>query len=157
MTPPGIDQETVRLIAQCLNHYATPGPRLYVGQPKNYSSIPTWAKRFLRLQNISSGAPLAAYAMCNWVFFQREKRAGACHIGRESMWHAQGQLHLNINCIFYNLIRLQKWNICNYKHAIMGQDLSTKCSITNLKLLNVQYIRTVSESNIKSGEGNETN
>ena len=27
MTPPGIDPETVRLVAQCLNHYATPGPR----------------------------------------------------------------------------------------------------------------------------------
>ena len=26
MTPPGINPETVRLIAQCLNHYATPGP-----------------------------------------------------------------------------------------------------------------------------------
>ena len=24
--PPGIDPETVRLVAQCLNHYATPGP-----------------------------------------------------------------------------------------------------------------------------------
>ena len=26
MTPPGIDPETVRLVAQYLNHYATPGP-----------------------------------------------------------------------------------------------------------------------------------
>jgi hypothetical protein len=26
VTPPGIDPETVRLVAQCLNHYATPGP-----------------------------------------------------------------------------------------------------------------------------------
>jgi len=26
MTPPGIDPGTVRLVAQCLNHYATPGP-----------------------------------------------------------------------------------------------------------------------------------
>ena len=25
-TPPGIDPGTVRLVAQCLNHYATPGP-----------------------------------------------------------------------------------------------------------------------------------
>jgi hypothetical protein len=23
---PGIDRETFRLVAQCLNHYATPGP-----------------------------------------------------------------------------------------------------------------------------------
>ena len=26
MTPPGIDPETIRLVAQFLNHYATPGP-----------------------------------------------------------------------------------------------------------------------------------
>jgi hypothetical protein len=26
--PPGIDPDTVRLVAQCLNHYATPGPQL---------------------------------------------------------------------------------------------------------------------------------
>ena len=28
LTPPGIDPGTVRLVAQCLNHYATPGPSL---------------------------------------------------------------------------------------------------------------------------------
>ena len=28
VTPPGIDPETVRLVAQRLNHYATPGPRM---------------------------------------------------------------------------------------------------------------------------------
>jgi hypothetical protein len=26
VTPPGIDPETVRLVAQHLNHYCTPGP-----------------------------------------------------------------------------------------------------------------------------------
>ena len=26
VTPPGIDPETVRLVAQCLNQYANPGP-----------------------------------------------------------------------------------------------------------------------------------
>ena len=26
VTPPGIDPGTVRLLTQCLNHYATPGP-----------------------------------------------------------------------------------------------------------------------------------
>ena len=31
LTPPGIDPGTVRLVAQCLNHYATPDPNgLYV-------------------------------------------------------------------------------------------------------------------------------
>jgi hypothetical protein len=28
VTPPGIDPETVRLVAQCPNHYATPDPQL---------------------------------------------------------------------------------------------------------------------------------
>ena len=27
-TPPAIDPGTVRLVAQCLNHYATPGPTI---------------------------------------------------------------------------------------------------------------------------------
>ena len=27
VTPPGIDPGTVQLVAQCLNHYATPGPK----------------------------------------------------------------------------------------------------------------------------------
>jgi hypothetical protein len=27
VTPPGIDSGTVRLVMQCLNHYATPGPK----------------------------------------------------------------------------------------------------------------------------------
>jgi hypothetical protein len=29
VTPPGIVPGTVRLVAQCLNHYATPGPILF--------------------------------------------------------------------------------------------------------------------------------
>ena len=31
VTPPGIDPGTVRLVAQCLNHYATPGPPIAMG------------------------------------------------------------------------------------------------------------------------------
>jgi hypothetical protein len=34
VTPPGIDPETVRLVAQCLNHYATPDPDL-CSEPNN--------------------------------------------------------------------------------------------------------------------------
>ena len=30
VTPPGIDPGTVRLVAQCLNHYATPGPIIII-------------------------------------------------------------------------------------------------------------------------------
>ena len=29
VTPPGIDPGTVRLVTQCLNHYATPGPQMF--------------------------------------------------------------------------------------------------------------------------------
>jgi len=29
LTPPGIDPGTIRLVVQCLNHYATPGPFCY--------------------------------------------------------------------------------------------------------------------------------
>ena len=34
-TPPGIDPGTVRLVAQCLNHYATPGRAVCVGSSFN--------------------------------------------------------------------------------------------------------------------------
>ena len=30
VTPPGIDPGTFQLVAQCLNHYVTPGPQIYV-------------------------------------------------------------------------------------------------------------------------------
>ena len=36
MTPPGIDPETVRLVAQCLNLYATPGPKMLKTAPKSF-------------------------------------------------------------------------------------------------------------------------
>jgi hypothetical protein len=32
VTPPGIDPGTVRLVAQRLNHYATPGPQSKLGR-----------------------------------------------------------------------------------------------------------------------------
>ena len=35
VTPPGIDPGTVRLVAQRLNLYATPGPRLEITQNIN--------------------------------------------------------------------------------------------------------------------------
>ena len=36
VTPPGIDPGTVRLVAQRLNHYGTPGPKLCMMQLSNY-------------------------------------------------------------------------------------------------------------------------
>jgi hypothetical protein len=45
VTPPGIDPGTVRIVAQCLNHYATPGPTflsnpLKINSPQRNST--TW-------------------------------------------------------------------------------------------------------------------
>jgi len=34
VTPPGIDPGAVRLVVQCLNHYATPGPIVMYGYGK---------------------------------------------------------------------------------------------------------------------------
>ena len=39
VTPPGIDPGTVRLVAQRLNHYATPGPNLTYITPKKYTNF----------------------------------------------------------------------------------------------------------------------
>ena len=38
VTPPGIDPETVQLVVQCLNHYATPGP-CYNSSTPNITAI----------------------------------------------------------------------------------------------------------------------
>ena len=39
VTPPGIDPGTVRLVAQRLNHYATPGPRYIIYYPLSDISV----------------------------------------------------------------------------------------------------------------------
>ena len=40
VTPPGIDPGTVRLVAQRLNHYATPGPIYnYIPETKHVSGV----------------------------------------------------------------------------------------------------------------------
>jgi len=39
VTPPGINPGTVRLVAQCLNHYATPGPLFAWLQVNSWSSL----------------------------------------------------------------------------------------------------------------------
>jgi hypothetical protein len=41
VTPPGIDPETVRLVAQCLNHYATPGPKTETVSDHNHHRMHT--------------------------------------------------------------------------------------------------------------------
>jgi hypothetical protein len=39
VTPPGIAPRTVQLVAQCLNHYATPGPRFKLGCTPKLSNL----------------------------------------------------------------------------------------------------------------------
>ena len=39
VTPPGIDPGTSRLVAKCLNHYATPGPKLLEYLVKNVNAF----------------------------------------------------------------------------------------------------------------------
>ena len=43
VTPPGIDPGTVRLVAQCLNHYATPGPGPEVSRKLRFPDFMTAA------------------------------------------------------------------------------------------------------------------
>ena len=49
VTPPGIDPGTVRLVAQRLNHYATPGPN---------EIHTTYSKRFDYLRGLPPEEPL---------------------------------------------------------------------------------------------------
>jgi hypothetical protein len=51
VTRPGIDPRTVRLVAQRLNHYATPGPRLNRRLPK--SPITDWQGESLTESSVS--------------------------------------------------------------------------------------------------------
>ena len=50
VTPPGFDPETVRLVAQRLNHYATPGPIfIYIIPNSRKTSKINYDKGFLAL------------------------------------------------------------------------------------------------------------
>ena len=52
VTPLGIDPGTVQLVAQCLNHYATPGPN-YITLPLSKSKIKTAVDFKNALENFS--------------------------------------------------------------------------------------------------------
>jgi hypothetical protein len=44
----GIDPRTLRVVAQCLNHYATPGPRDRTGRARNYKkTLNSISKEFM--------------------------------------------------------------------------------------------------------------
>ena len=44
LAPPGIDPETVRLVAQCFNHYAIPGPSYKLSIPNFTKILPVGAR-----------------------------------------------------------------------------------------------------------------
>ena len=50
VTPPGIDPGTVRLVAQRLNHYATPGPQFVVRTIMIYCCV--WCK-YIHFYNVA--------------------------------------------------------------------------------------------------------
>ena len=64
LTPPGIDPGTVRLIAQCLNHYASPGPSC--GFVVNYRIVKVEESLLLLIKRYN----LCKVPSCSSVFFQ---------------------------------------------------------------------------------------
>ena len=52
VTPPGIDPGTVRLVAQCLNHYATPGMNIYVLYHKGGKKLEQMCDNFTELAKL---------------------------------------------------------------------------------------------------------
>jgi len=57
VTPPGIDPGTVRLVAQCLNHYATPGPKddEYIHENLRMAGVPASVRSGYLLNTRTSG------------------------------------------------------------------------------------------------------
>ena len=60
VTPPGIDPETVRQVAQCLNHYATPGPiNIFVFMQSTRHSCQNLMKFHFSKKNLMRIRPVA--------------------------------------------------------------------------------------------------
>ena len=89
MTPPGIDPGTVRLVAQRLNHYATPGPfsdkvtaRKRPGVPWNANLSENIVHQNLRLYSAAgSRYGVAAPWLCGVVWVMQLP----CGMGRAAM------------------------------------------------------------------------
>ena len=75
MTPPGIDHGTVRLVAQRLNHYATPGPYYFnylhlflflirEGIASNLDPESFSLETFVRLRSMDMGASKQIFLEC---------------------------------------------------------------------------------------------
>jgi hypothetical protein len=82
VTPPGIDPETVRLVAPCLNHYATPGPEIIlecriIATVRPYSSL---RKSFLTVEMLCLQLSfLPALFLCRYICWW-PKEAATCSI-----------------------------------------------------------------------------
>jgi hypothetical protein len=78
-TPPGIDPETFRLVAQCLNHYATPGPRI----------IGTLLIYVFRMRMILTMAIVSLYKIKRLVFVMGTHGA-LCEVETISLYGSNG-------------------------------------------------------------------
>ena len=79
VTPPGIDAGTVRLVAQRLNHYATPGPLLLLVLTLKHTSQHCMLENLHLSQNIG----------------------GICLRGKKYILSSKGSYTLQLNCSAY--------------------------------------------------------
>jgi len=78
VTPSGIDPGTVRLVAQCLNHYATPGtPRPAVHSCICDRKLTITSQQFIADSNIALDVPLSSL---NVVLFSPELQLTCCKV-----------------------------------------------------------------------------
>jgi hypothetical protein len=70
VTPPGIDPGTIRLVAQRLNHYATPGPTQYFKYVK-YQQLLTiyFGVYYTIFRETNALLALNLYAFCNVIAY----------------------------------------------------------------------------------------
>jgi hypothetical protein len=62
VTPPRIDPKTVRLVAQRLNHYATPGPELHL-----YLYLTDCILSVMIIRTIMFSVPMCSMCVCDRV------------------------------------------------------------------------------------------
>ena len=105
MTSPGIDPETVRLVAQCLNHYATPGPREKVTEHKMCFdfSLQLLCETFLvprRIQTAEHNTLLRVNCPLflsnfnqTWIFWIDFRKILKCHTQREPSCSMRTERH----------------------------------------------------------------
>ena len=96
-TPPGIDPETVRLVAQCLNHYATPGPDFssYADQ-LTVRQLPHSVRKEVKLRIQTEDLSLLGWWACRLVNSYRRfggpafLRSVGNYLPVDAAWHLAG-------------------------------------------------------------------